>query len=31
MIEKLVDKGNAYVADDGVYFEIDTAPRNTER
>ena len=26
MIEKLVDKGNAYVADDGVYFEIDTAP-----
>ena len=26
MIEKLVDKGHAYVADDGIYFEIDTAP-----
>ncbi|MEK9865319.1 MAG: cysteine--tRNA ligase [Euryarchaeota archaeon] len=26
MIEKLVRKGHAYIADDGVYFEIDTAP-----
>jgi len=26
MISTLVDKGHAYVGDDGVYFEIDTAP-----
>jgi cysteinyl-tRNA synthetase len=26
MISNLVDKGHAYVGDDGVYFEIDTAP-----
>ena len=26
MISKLVEKGHAYVGDDGVYFEIDTAP-----
>jgi cysteinyl-tRNA synthetase len=26
MISILVDKGHAYVGDDGVYFEIDTAP-----
>ncbi|MBT4346009.1 MAG: class I tRNA ligase family protein, partial [Euryarchaeota archaeon] len=26
MIEQLVEKGHAYVEDDGVYFEIDTAP-----
>tara|TARA_B100001175_G_scaffold317619_1_gene335318 strand:+ start:3388 stop:4857 length:1470 start_codon:yes stop_codon:yes gene_type:complete len=26
MINQLIDKKHAYVADDGVYFEIDTAP-----
>jgi len=26
MVSTLVDKGHAYVGDDGVYFEIDTAP-----
>ena len=26
MISKLQEKGHAYVGDDGVYFEIDTAP-----
>ena len=26
MIEKLIEKGHAYLADDGVYFEIDTSP-----
>ena len=26
MIETLVDKGHAYLTEDGVYFEIDTAP-----
>lgn len=26
MVEQLVEKGHAYVGDDGVYFEIDTAP-----
>jgi cysteinyl-tRNA synthetase len=26
MIETLIDKGHAYQADDGVYFEIDTSP-----
>ena len=26
MIETLIEKGNAYLAEDGVYFEIDTAP-----
>jgi len=26
MVSALVDKGHAYVGDDGVYFEIDTAP-----
>ena len=26
MVNSLIDKGHAYVANDGVYFEIDTAP-----
>ncbi len=26
MIETLIEKGNAYLAEDGVYFEIDTSP-----
>ena len=26
MKEKLIEKGHAYLADDGVYFEIDTSP-----
>ena len=26
MIEALIDKGHAYLVDDGVYFEIDTSP-----
>lgn len=26
MISILIDKGNAYIGNDGVYFEIDTAP-----
>ena len=26
MIETLIDKGHAYLAEDGVYFEIDTSP-----
>jgi len=26
MIESLVEKGHAYVSEDGVYFEIDTSP-----
>lgn len=26
MVTTLIDKGHAYVGDDGVYFEIDTAP-----
>ena len=26
MITRLMDKGHAYEADDGVYFEIDTSP-----
>ncbi len=26
MVESLIEKGHAYLADDGVYFEIDSAP-----
>ncbi|SVB14902.1 uncharacterized protein METZ01_LOCUS167756 [marine metagenome] len=26
MVSTLIDKGHAYIGDDGVYFEIDTAP-----
>ena len=26
MVEILIEKGNAYLAEDGVYFEIDTSP-----
>ena len=26
MVESLIEKGNAYLAEDGVYFEIDTSP-----
>lgn len=26
MVEQLIEKGHAYVANDGIYFEIDTAP-----
>ena len=26
MVENLIEKGHAYRANDGVYFEIDTAP-----
>lgn len=31
MIEALVEKGHAYLAEDGVYFEIDTAPEKYGR
>ena len=31
MIETLVEKGHAYLAEDGVYFEIDTAPEKYGR
>ena len=26
MVDSLIEKGNAYLAEDGVYFEIDTSP-----
>ena len=26
MVESLIEKGNAYLAEDGVYFEIDASP-----
>ena len=31
MIETLIKKGHAYLAEDGVYFEIDTAPEKYGR
>jgi len=31
MIETLIEKGHAYLAEDGVYFEIDTAPEKYGR